>query len=789
MVYYQKYRPQSLSEIIGQEPVVQALQSAYLSGRLSHAYLFCGPRGTGKTSTARILAKMVNCTGGGAEEGEGSPDLLDATAAKSTTRHPDDGKTIPCNKCSSCLSITDGSALDLIEIDAASNRGVDDIRELRDKIKLSPSSLKKKVYVIDECFRYEDLISLADGSKLPIGKIVENGLPVEVLSYNEQTYSIEPKPIVGYMRKQPELPSVEITFNNNRVVVCTVNHRFYTPKGLIPAEQLKVGQFVYAKSLIPQQLNVITGVALGDGYIGLSSSEMGGQLSMNHGVMRQEYLDYKLLPKYRNKFVSLKDDKKLSDLSVSRVKDIKLVSSPEYVYNIEVADNHNYFVRDILVANCHMLTNEAFNALLKTLEEPPSHCLFILATTEMNKIPATIISRVQRLDFKPASSQDLIKALRRVCKGEQLEIEEAALQLIAQKSEGAFRDGVKLLDQLASRNQTISLSMVEEGLKTTKLETVSKLLSQLARQDSTSALKLLLREIGQGVNIRDLTLSILEVLRSMLLIKHQSDELLREELLPQQYEALKKLSDEFQIQKLIHLIQVFQQAAEKLKFSMLASLPIEVAIVESCWEENQQAGVGSVDSVPVDATKGSKNAKTLSQPEPDQEAGSFQSLPGGIPAAVSGRGQGSMNNAAAGTTDPQDGADNEKGDGGETIRSEAGTIPGADLAILLDKWSYLLEVVKPYNFSLEAMLRQVKIGSCENRRVILKVPYTFHQRILESPRNRDFLESVLTDILGKPFKVGCELDIGLVKVEDISNIERVAADDEVIRLAAEIFNS
>ena len=122
MVLYRKYRPQTLDDLIGQDGVKQTLLGAFSSNKLSHAYLFVGPRGTVKTSTARILAKMINC-----EE-----------------------KTPPCNKCDTCISITDGSNLDLIEIDAASNRGIDDVRTLRENIKLSPSGKGKKVYIIDE---------------------------------------------------------------------------------------------------------------------------------------------------------------------------------------------------------------------------------------------------------------------------------------------------------------------------------------------------------------------------------------------------------------------------------------------------------------------------------------------------------------------------------------------------------------------------------------------------------------------------------------------------------------
>jgi DNA polymerase-3 subunit gamma/tau len=128
MVLYRKYRPQTLEDLIGQDSVKKILQDCFLNKKLSHAYLFVGPRGTGKTSTARILAKMVNC--------------LDDSEVHRTSS--------PCNTCQVCLSITDGSNLDLIEIDAASNRGIDDVRSLRENIKLSPSGQGKKVYIIDE---------------------------------------------------------------------------------------------------------------------------------------------------------------------------------------------------------------------------------------------------------------------------------------------------------------------------------------------------------------------------------------------------------------------------------------------------------------------------------------------------------------------------------------------------------------------------------------------------------------------------------------------------------------
>ncbi|HEX5368559.1 MAG TPA: DNA polymerase III subunit gamma/tau, partial [Dehalococcoidia bacterium] len=237
-ILYRKWRPTRFDELFGQEHVATTLKNALATGRVAHAYLFCGPRGTGKTSTGRILAKALNCI----ERQNGEP----------------------CNRCESCLSYSAGRAMDLVELDAASNRGIDEIRSLRDKVAFAPGAGDFKIYLIDEV---------------------------------------------------------------------------------------------------------------------------------------------------------------------------------------------------------HMLTDAAFNALLKTLEEPPPHAVFVLATTDPQKLPATILSRCQRFDFRRAPLASMVGNLQRICDGEGITCEQAALELIARSATGSHRDAVNLLDQLAtSYGNDLTTEHVRAGL-------------------------------------------------------------------------------------------------------------------------------------------------------------------------------------------------------------------------------------------------------------------------------------------------------------------------------------
>ncbi|OQY46569.1 MAG: hypothetical protein B6242_07305 [Anaerolineaceae bacterium 4572_78] len=360
---YRKWRSQSFNDIIGQDHITQTLQNALEMDRIGHAYLFNGPRGTGKTSTARILAKAVNCTGTGKR---------------------------PCNTCAICRSITEGRQMDLIEIDAASNTSVDDIRDLRDKVGFRPGEVKRKFYIIDET---------------------------------------------------------------------------------------------------------------------------------------------------------------------------------------------------------HMLSKSAFNALLKTLEEPPPHVIFVLATTEPEKIPETILSRCQRFDFRRISVEKVAERLAYIMEHEGLKAEKDALLYIARQGSGSMRDSISLLDQLtAYGHDIITLDLVQSVLGTVNQATIQKLVGYLFKRDITVGLALINKVVADGVEPRRFTLAVLEYLRDLLLIMHGQDEVMLG-LSVEMAESMRQQTDEISAIDLFHMTKRFSQAVRDFKFgageTIIPQLPLELAFVDVAINEAQ----------------------------------------------------------------------------------------------------------------------------------------------------------------------------------------------------------
>jgi len=358
LVLYRKYRPKTFGEIVNQEHVVKTLLNALKLGKVAHAYLFTGTRGTGKTSVARLLAKAVNC--------------LETKSSE------------PCNKCQACQGINEGKSLDLIEIDAASNRGIDEIRELRDGIKFSPNSLKYKVFIIDEI---------------------------------------------------------------------------------------------------------------------------------------------------------------------------------------------------------HMLTTPAFNALLKTLEEPPAHAIFILATTEIHKVPQTIISRCQKFDFHKLTIEKIVERLNWIAQQEKVAIEKPALELIAINADGSVRDGESLLGQIMSmEDKKITLEEVQTILGITDIKAVQDLVGFITNKEKGKAIAHINQVANQGYDLIQFSKSLIGYLRKMMILKVDSSlaKLITAELTKEQIQGIIQQGEKFQSADLIKTIYLFIQAGNEIKSSDFPQLPLELAIVECC---------------------------------------------------------------------------------------------------------------------------------------------------------------------------------------------------------------
>lgn len=354
LVLYRKYRPRAFDEVVGQEHVVRAITNAIKQGKVAHAYLFSGPRGVGKTTIARLIAKALNCV----------------------------GKTKPCNACNACLKFNDGRVMDLVEIDAASNRGIDDIRELRDAVRFVPSEGQYKIYIIDEV---------------------------------------------------------------------------------------------------------------------------------------------------------------------------------------------------------HQLSKDAFNALLKTLEEPPPHAIFILATTELDKVPATIVSRTQKYDFHRPSREEIAKRLHKIAEKEKVGLDRDAARIIALAAEGSMRDAESILGQImAVQDKEITRSEVENILGLPRREAAKQLFQFIATKDIPSSLALIQQLTEGGYDLSYFAKLLMHYFRNAYFLKTDPalKRFVENEMLPDEYECISANLASFEAQDLSRGLDIILQNLQSFRKTPIPQLPLELTVIE-----------------------------------------------------------------------------------------------------------------------------------------------------------------------------------------------------------------
>jgi DNA polymerase-3 subunit gamma/tau len=482
-VLYRKYRPQVFADVVGQTPIITTLMQAVARKSPSHAYVFTGSRGVGKTSVARILAKALNCPNVKAGE--------------------------PCGVCEICVSIAQGNFLDLLEVDAASNTGVDNVRELIEHVRFSPTQGVYKVFIIDEV---------------------------------------------------------------------------------------------------------------------------------------------------------------------------------------------------------HMLSKAAFNALLKTLEEPPTHTVFILATTEIHKLPLTIISRAQRFDFRPLSDADVVRHLEGVAKKEKLTIHEDVYRLIANQAGGSLRDALSVLEKLRSTGDKINLKSAQESLGVSDIALVQELSTLIFNKDAGNIPSFFDRLLATGVDYSLFCKDILEYLRAVLVYKISGQGHL-EQYTPEVANILEIQKQAVTTAELLFVIRLFLRAYKEFSSSPSAELPVLIASLEASLRGQSNPPVNAPAVVSPQIQTATKESKEVNLPPQ-----ALKDLP--------------KENAP--------------------LTEAQATLVTVSLPEIRLAWPEVITAIKEQNSPLATLVKNSPIVELENGKIVVGVKYLFHKEHLESTKNRALVKEVLLTIFGQP---------------------------------------
>ncbi len=498
---YRKWRPLLWDEVVGQGHIVQTLTNAVRADRVGHAYLFAGPRGTGKTTIARLIAKAVNCLN-------------------------DDPAKRPCNECDYCKAVNENRFLDLIEIDAASNTSVDDVRDLRDKINFAPSQGKYKIYIIDEV---------------------------------------------------------------------------------------------------------------------------------------------------------------------------------------------------------HMLSTAAFNALLKTLEEPPPHAIFVLATTEIHKIPATVLSRCQRHEFRRVPVDEIVGQLKHIAKKEKIKVDEDALMLIARQSAGGMRDAISLLDQLSSTGDKIDLALTQTVLGTATSQTVLDLIASISDGQPAPAMDAIHNALDAGADPRSLARQIVEYLRGLMLIQMGNDD--QVEVTNDVKKVMAQHARAFSARDVLRMMKAFNSAAVDTRGGWQPSLSLELAVAE-VLESPAETPVVRQDEKPPTARKVTPPLqKTESKPEKTKAAkpAEQKSEPEKKPAKM------------VEAVEPK-------------AESEA---PVIGLTEVAQAWRDIRSIIKPDHPGIEALLNSCKPLEVRGGELYLGFQSETVRALMDIKEKTDIARAAIMDVLGVDLSIKC----------------------------------